>query len=200
MTDQRSREDIFLLKEYDTAVQLTLHVDEMRSRFTNLFITIAGAAAAAVSLLIQETSPNPAFGNVQVLLGIFLLLLALAGLVVIAVIAKLRRVQLEHFRITNNVRKHFLGENYPLWNIVELSDRTLPSPTRTSGTYFWTFVLILLNSYVVALGIFLILEHLAAAILGSLLFIVFQDRLYFRLATPPEPREYSRETPPDEDV
>jgi len=199
MTDNLSREDEFLLKEYYTATRLTFHVDEMRSKFTNLFITIVGAAAAAISILIQGNAKNPTFGNFEIVLGVFFLLLAVAGILVIVVIAKLRRVQLEHFRITNNVRKHFLGTNYPLWNVVELSDRTLPLPTRRSGTYFWTLVLIVLNSYVVALGVYLLLHSLVLGLLALLLLILIQDDLYIRLANPPEPQVYSQESPPDQE-
>ncbi len=200
MADKLEREDEFLLKEYDTAVQLTFHVDEMRSKFTNLFITLAGAAAAAVSLLLQDDVKSNQLGNFQIVLAVFLLLLGVLGILVITVIAKLRRVQLEHFRITNNVRKHFLGRKYALWDIVELSDRTLPSPTRTSGTYFWTLILILLNSYVVGLGIYLLLGRLLFAVVGILLFIVAQDVLYFRLAVPPKTREYSKDSPPSSET
>jgi uncharacterized integral membrane protein len=199
MTDKLSREDEFLLKEYDSAVKLTFHVDEMRSKFTNLFITIAGAAAAAISLLIQGDATNTTFGNFEALLVIFLLLLALTGILVIMVIAKLRRVQLEHFRITNNVRRHFLRSSYSLWNVVELSDQTLPSPNRKSGTYFWTLILILLNSYVVALSIYLLCGSWLIALIGWLFFIVLQDILYFRLAILPKTREYSKKSPPDGD-
>ena len=197
MADQLSREDEFLLKEYDSAVQLTYHVDELRSKFTNLFITIIGAAAAAISLLIEESVTSTLFGNFEVSAGIFLLCLALIGILVIIVIARLRKVQLEHFRITNNIRKHFLGSNYSLWNTVELSDKTLPAPTRKSGTYFWTMALIILNSYVTTLGIYLLLKRPSIAIIGGLLFVALQDFLYFRLATPPSVREYSKKSPPN---
>jgi hypothetical protein len=200
MSDNLSREDEFLLKEYDTAVHLTFHVDEMRSKFTNLFITIVGAAAAGISILIQGNAKNPAFGNFETVVGVFLLLLAVAGILVIAVIAKLRRVQLENFRITNNVRKHFLGSNYALWNVVELSEKTLPFPTRTSGTYFWTSVLILLNSYVVALGVYLLFHQLVLAVIVILLLFLIQDRLYIRMAKPPKPPQYSKKSPPDQDA
>jgi hypothetical protein len=196
MADRLEREDEFLLKEYDTAVQLTFHVDEMRSKFTNLFITLVGVAAAAVSLLLQGSANNNQLGNYEVLLGVFLLLLGLTGILVVSVIAKLRRVQLEHYRITNNMRKHFLGSNYSLWNVVQLSDRTLPSPTRTSGTYFWTLILILINSYVVGLGIYLLLRRLDFTVMGTFLFIIIQDMLYFRLAVPPKVREYSKDSLP----
>lgn len=200
MADRLEREEEFLLKEYDTAVQLTFHVDEMRSKFTNLFITLVGVAAAAVSLLLQGSAENNRLGNYEILLGIFLLLLGLTGTLVITVIAKLRRVQLEHFRITNNIRKQFLGSNYSLWNVVQLSDQTLPSPSRTSGTYYWTLILILINSYVVGLGIYLLLKRLDFALMGTLVFILLQDWLYFQLAVPPKIREYSEDSLPSRET
>lgn len=207
MPDKLSREDEFLLKEYETAVHLTFHVDELRSRFTNLFITIAGAAAAAISLLLKENSNNTTFGQFEFILGVFLLLVFLVGMFVIAVIARLRRVQLEHFRITNNIRKHFLGKNYSLWNVVELSSETLPSPNIKSGTFFWSMVIMLLNSYFIALAIYLFLAEIwyltspqssfVVAIIGAVIFILLQSALYFCLATPPKPLKYSKKVPPE---
>ena len=159
MAADRSQKNEFLLKEYDTAIQLTFHVDELRSRFTNLFITIAGVVAAVISLLLQENTNGNTFGKLEVVAGIILILIALVGLLVIAVIARLRKVQLENLRITNNIRKHFLGNSYSLWNVVELSGDTLPMPNMHSGTYYWSMVIMLLNSYTAALAIYLFLAQ-----------------------------------------
>lgn len=207
MAADRSQKNEFILKEYDTAIQLTLHVDELRSRFTNLFITIAGVVAAVISLLLQGNTNGNTFGKLEVVAGIILILIALVGLLVIAVIARLRKVQLENFRITNNIRKHFLGNDYALWNVVELSGDTLPMPNRHSGTYYWSMVIMLLNSYTAALAIYLFLAQVwklttppnsfVWAIVGGLIFIVLQNVIYFRLAIPPAPRIYSKDNPPD---
>mgnify|MGYP003529863046 FL=1 len=207
MAADQSQKNEFLLKEYDTAIQLTLHVDELRSRFTNLFITIAGVVAAVISLLLQENTNGNTFGKLEVVAGIILILIALVGLLVIAVIARLRKVQLENFRITNNIRKHFLGNSYSLWNVVELSGDTLPMPNMHSGTYYWSMVIMLLNSYTAALAIYLFLAQVwklatppnsfVLAIVGGLIFIVLQNVIYFRLAIPPAPRIYSKDNPPN---
>lgn len=206
MADDLSREDEFLLKEYDAAVRLTFHVDELRSRFTNLFITISSAAAAGISLLLQGPPADNEFGQVEAVLAIMLVLVALVGIVVIAVIARLRRVQLEHFRITNNIRKYFLGNKIPLWNVVELSSETLPIPNRSSGTYFWSLVIMLINSYSLGLAIYLFSAHIwlianpnssfVIAAVGAIAFVWGQNVIYFRLAMPPAPRMYSKESPP----
>ncbi len=206
MASKLSREDDFLLKEYESAIQLTLHVDELRSKFTNLFITIVGATAVAISLLVQGNAKFSVFGKFEILLGLLLLITAFIGFLVVAVIARLRKVQLENFRIANNIRGYFLGTNFSLWNIVELSKKTLPSPNRLSGTYFWLLMLILLNAYIIALTIYLFAaivwkivspnNSFLLASLAAVIFIIVQDFLYFKLATPPKPIHYSSDSSP----
>jgi hypothetical protein len=207
MGDSLTREEEFLLKEYDSAIQMTFHVDELRSKFTNLFITITGAAAVALSLFIQGDVANSVFGKFEFLLGLLLLLIAIIGILVVIVIARLRKVQLENFRITNNIRRYFIKENYDLWDVVELSKKTLPKPNRHSGTYYWLMVLILLNSYIMGMAVYLFsvmvwklvlpTNGFFLAIIGAGIFLILQDFLYFQLANPPPPPDYSKENPPD---
>ena len=195
------RQDQFLMSEYNAAVQLTFSVDELRAKLTSLLLTIDSAAAAAVVLLLQK-KPLGLFGQSEAAVSIFIIFIALIGLIIVVVIARLRRVQLENFRIINNIRTYFLQQNYKLWNIVELSEKTLPVPNHGSGTYFWTLTIFLLNSYLIAVAFFLLIvkvwqivgEPLGAFLsLGCLLLFTFvQDRVYFYFAWPPQNRQYSR--------
>src|SRR5688500_4022706 len=41
----------FLLKEYETARELTFHVDDLRARLTSYFVALSGGAIAGLSLL-----------------------------------------------------------------------------------------------------------------------------------------------------
>lgn len=201
-----TREDEFILKEYDSALKLTFRVDKLRSRLTGFFLTISGAALAGISLLLQECATEETFVQTYTLVGVFLLVISFLGMLFVGVVARLRRVQLEHFRIVNNIRSFFLGKNLSLWNLVELSSKTLPSPSRKSGTYLWTLTLFIVNSTFVSVSSNLLLvrvqnisfpqSDLLIPIISYIVILLFQDRLYFSLAAPPAARLYSERNPP----
>ena len=54
-----------------------------------------------------------------------MIVVAILGHLFICVLAKIRKVQLEYFVIINNIRKYFIETDYLLWNVVQLSDKTL---------------------------------------------------------------------------
>jgi hypothetical protein len=206
MSDSLSKQEQFLLKEYETAVQLTYHIDELRNKVTNFFMSFSGVAAAGVTILIKGDVKNNILTDAEGLIGLLLMLVALVGVIVVATLGRLRKVQIEHFRIINNVRTYFLGEDYDLWNITQLSSKTLPYPSRRSGTYMWLLLVMLLSSYVFAFSVYLIGFELHSIIPPTLLhwvipasyvfFIVIQDRVYFAAASPPPQQTYSDEYRP----
>ncbi len=201
MSDSLTKQEQFLLKEYETAVQLTYHIDELRNKVTNFFVSFSGVAAAGVTILIKGDVKNNIFADAEGLIGLLLILVALVGVIVVASLGRLRKVQIEHFRIINNVRTYFLAEAYELWNVTQLSGKTLPSPTRRSGTYMWLLLVMLLSSYVFALSVYLLgfrvhsiipPTSLHWVILGSyVFFLAVQDRIYFTATSPPPERTYS---------
>jgi hypothetical protein len=197
------REDRFLLKEYDAASQLTYHIDELRNKLTGLFLIFVGLAVGGLTLLIKGEAKD-LFEPVR-LIALLFVVISLLGFLVVGILARLRKVQLEHFRIINNIRKHFLGSNATLWKVVELSEITLPLPqhlsgsaNRSSGSYLWVLIIVFINSLVVATSSYLIIVKIYAlvgatcgrlmALLGLLILILIQDQAYFSLAAPPEPR------------
>ncbi len=191
-----TRVEAYLLKEYDSNVQTGFHVDELRTRLTSFFLTIAGAAVAAMSLLITGNSSLLAGVNIQLIVAAFLAAVALIGILVLIIVARLRRIQLESFRITNNIREYFLGTDLKLWNVVELSSRTLPRPTMKSGTYFWSLTIVLANSMILGMAAYLLGPAPSAiwlTVAGSLL---LQHILYFSLAQPPAKPVYSKDNLP----
>ena len=203
---QLSREEEFLLREYDAAQQLTYHVDELRSKLTQFFLFFTGFATAALTLLVKGEAKTTVFEKPEGAVALLVLVIALLGSTFISIIARLRRSQIEHFRITNNIRTYFLGKNYKLWNTVELSEKTLPKPNRLSGSYFWVLLIILATSYLYLLTTYIHLTKVfdlprfnLAYIISGVVFMVslyLHDKLYFALADPPSPEEYSDENPP----
>jgi hypothetical protein len=122
------------------------------------------------------------------------------------VLAMLRRVQIEHFGIIDNIREYFCNKDYSLWNVVKLSKETRPTPNRGSGTYIWLLVIIMVNSFVLGLSVYLFSLRASSKIgtnysylvsfISFCLFSYVQDWIYFKLVFPIEPKKYSKINPP----
>lgn len=157
--------DEFLFKEYESAQKLTYHVDEMRSKLTQFFIALSGVALAAITTLASKEMSHILLGSPWwVVASASVLGCAFLGVLFVLIIARLRRTQIEHFHITNNIRQHFLDksdEKEKLWKVVGLSHATIPTPTRTSGSYFWVLLIMILSSLLFSIGLFLLSANLA---------------------------------------
>nr|PMH58218.1 hypothetical protein BCU64_24375 [Vibrio lentus] len=157
--------DEFLLKEYESAQKLTYHVDEMRSKLTQFFIALSGVALAAITTLGSKDMSHILLGSPWwVVASVSVLGCSFLGVLFVLIIARLRRTQIEHFHITNNIRQHFLDksdDNENLWKVVGLSHATIPTPTRTSGSYFWVLLIMILSSLLFSIGLFLLSANLA---------------------------------------
>jgi hypothetical protein len=194
----------YLLKEYDLAARLTYHIDELRNNLTSFFLTFAGVGGAGLIILVKGEQQQ--FLSSSVLAGL-LLVIAVLGAIIVAILARCRRAQIEHFRIINKIRTHFLGKDYELWNVVQLSAKTLPKPNRRSGTYMWTALIMVVTCGLVALAAYLSLNSLGEvektawpsiiAVLGFVASYAAIDRLYLRLAQPPDEITYSDNNSPD---
>lgn len=175
----------FLLREYESAVKLTYHVDDLRAKVVSAFVALAAAVAAVAAAVADERRA----------VALLLFALAAVGALVVSLTARLRSVQLEHFRIIDNIRRHFLGSDVQLWNVVELSRKTLPEegpdcPVRVSGSYFWVAAIIVATGFLGGAGTFLLYDggHTLAAALSAVAVAVSSasllDRRYFRLVMP----------------
>ena len=141
----------FLLKEYDAAKELTFEIDELRNKISTFYATLATLAVAALGLFVKS-GDKPAHEQLGYTLPVVMLAVGAMGFLVIRALARLRAVQLEHFRIMNNIREHFLAdaEELELQSVVELSSETLPTPNRRSGSYMWVAMVILVSAVFIA--------------------------------------------------
>lgn len=193
-----SRGEQVLLKDYDSAVQLTYHVDGLRDRVTVFFVTVAGIAATGLTVVLKDSKASALALNLSA--ALFLLVAALAA-VVVALLAKLRSTQLEHFRIQSKIRAYFYGSDVTLWNAAELSPQTVPRPTRRSGTYMWLAAILLVAAFSAGLGTYLLVRVAnhwtsnglawAVAAASGLAWTLLLDFGYFRLAKVHAPRSYT---------
>lgn len=192
---QRDPTDM-LLKDYDTATQLTYHVDNLRDRLSVFFVTIAGIAAAGLSIVLKD--PGASSLALDLVAALFLLV-GVVGAIVVAILARLRSAQLEHFRILCKIRQLFYDRDLELWNAVELSGATIPRPTHRSGTYMWLLLIILVASFAAGTGTYLLVYIANAWVTNGVAWSVAvavgvaaagaMDALYFTMAQ-------ARQTPP----
>ncbi|WP_152626969.1 hypothetical protein [Photobacterium angustum] len=187
--------DEFLLKEYESAQKLTYHVDEMRSKLTQFFIALSGVTLAAITTFASKDMSHILLGSPwYIVASVSVLGCALLGVLFVLIIARLRLTQLEHFHITNNIRQHFLDKSDDkenLWKVVGLSQETIPTTTRSSGSYFWVLLIMILSSLLFSVGLFLLSANLATekgdeykcALSVFVASMIILDQIYMRTAT-----------------
>jgi hypothetical protein len=195
MGNELLRQEKFLLEEYNSATKLTYHIDDLRNKVTSFFLALVGIAGVVLTILVKgEASPGiPFFTEDNV--AILLFIISLLGGVIVGILGRLRKAQLEHFRIINNIRSYFLGKDLHLWSIVQLSEKTLPMPNHWSGTYYWTFLIISVSSGILAFASYIWIQEFSYSwIITLIVFVVtflIYDRLYFYISKPPCRQLYS---------
>ncbi|MCK4923112.1 MAG: hypothetical protein KAS71_18820 [Bacteroidales bacterium] len=194
----------FLLEEYKSAVELTFHIDTLRNKLTSFFISISGIGITGLLLLLKKKNIESDLSDLNEIVSILMFLVTIIGHLFICVLAKIRRVQLEHFGIINNIRKYFYEDSFDFWNASQLSIKTLPKPVFFSGTYFWLLIIQILNVAILFLGIILIQDNLSNMLsckgcitltITALLSFSFQNIIYFYFAKPPIQEIYSTTSP-----
>ncbi|MEV3818084.1 hypothetical protein RI537_18460 [Aeromonas salmonicida] len=136
----------------------------MRSKLTQFFIALSGVALATITTLASKDMSHILLGSPWwVVASVSVLGCAFLGVLFVLIIARLRRTQIEHFHITNNIRQYFLNKSDDkenLWKVVGISHETIPKPTRTSGSYFWVLLIMVLSSFLFSVGLFLLSANL----------------------------------------
>lgn len=203
--DSKTQAEGFLLKEYDSAITLTLHVDGLRSKLTGFYLTLTGIAITGFAIVLKNDENIKLIEDPELLVTTLLFIISIIGLITVVVVARLRYAQLEHFRIINNIRTYFLKKNYDLWNVVQLSQRTLPQPNLRSGTYLWTCMIMIVSTCLFIGGMVLIWYkyfdltkriNLFLSVIFGIAFFVIENLIYFRLSKPRELLEYSKDYEP----
>ena len=162
MRSDLDRRDEFLLRgSTQTAARLTYHIDMLRDRLTAFFVTVTGIAVAGLSIVVKDDAGPDAVSLALAVAAALFFVVAVLGALVVSILARLRRAQIEHFRIMNNIREHFLGEqDLSLWNVVELSRATLPTPNRRSGTFMWLTMILVMSAFAAGLAVYVVMREL----------------------------------------
>lgn len=199
------KKEFFLVEEYKSAVELTFHIDSLRNKLTSFFISISGIALTGLFVILKNEDGVSVPKNINEIISILMMTMALLGYILILILARIRKIQLEHFGIINNIRKYFYEDDYNFWNASQLSTRTLPSPSFFSGTYFWLLLIQVLNVIMIFLGLFLfnnplknILTYngISCFLIIGIVSLLIQNITYFYFASPPVQKTYSVDNTP----
>jgi hypothetical protein len=203
-----SEKDDFLLKEYSTAIQLIFHIDELRYKLTTLFLSIASIGAAGITILVRQNALQ--LTKSKIILGVFLFMAGIIGGLIVLILGRLRRHQIEHYRICDKIRNYFFKCDYTLWNIVEKSETTRPKPITGSAPYYWLLIIIMVGSLMLGLSAcFFILAYFQkynidivwyqnVTTFGIVFYIsaILQRDLYFKKAASKQEPAYNDMNPP----
>ena len=105
----------FLLKEYEELWAQARHVDEYMERVPRFFLTVVGAATAAITALIQFSDRSSFLFAAG---GIALILLSLIGFIASLTIPRYRVIRLGYFNATYLIRKYFVNKAAELRNFM----------------------------------------------------------------------------------
>jgi len=178
----------FLIEEYNSAIKLTYHIDELRNKLTSFFLIFAGLSSSMISLFLEGKILNNEIDQYKSL-SFILIFISIIGLVIILILGRLRRVQFEHFNIINNIREYFLYEIPDYKSITILNKDTLPHESYSSGSYLWTLIISLTSSLILASSLYFLFFRSESflstfiAIVSGLLFFILLNSLYRRISS-----------------
>lgn len=75
-----TNEEEFLIKEYENTSKLTYHNDELTSKITVYYLTIAGFSATGLTIVTKETQNSTALPQMQFLFSALLCVIYFIGL------------------------------------------------------------------------------------------------------------------------
>ncbi len=186
-----------LLAEYNQSVEVANHIDNHRNVLTSFFLTLNGGVLVAASLVLKGEVNNTVFGSAESFLAVLLISVALLGTLFVATIARMRRVQIERYRIQNRILDNLLlGE---LRAVIPYTDKRLGQDAggsgmnkRTTGSYLWTLAIVLPSSALAGFAISLMvstIHHLVSTPfnwivggLGGVAVFALNDLMYFSLS------------------
>lgn len=198
--DERIASQLLLL-EYERSSQLCNHVDGLRNVITSFFLTLVAGAAVAVSRYADGSLPGSRLGTSEQVVAAVCAGAVVVGALFVCTLARLRRVQLERYRLMNGILDAALTG--PARGLVPFGSTTIVLPgrpgtgrrlgARSTGSYLWTLVIILPTAALSAVVLLVLVAPDRApmpwrgglAIVITAVAIALLDRAYQTLSAPP---------------
>ncbi len=196
MDSTRSFQERLLIKEYESATKLIIHADGVREHLTSFFLAFGGIAGAGLTYLLQSSkNPDSLFHVPENVVSSLLIFFGILGFIVTGIISRLRRMQLHNLRIIYDIRSYFFTNNNEIRDIIQLTDDDIPMSNFALGSWTWSLIVILVNSFFFAFGIFvlfrmswdyrLLISAMIASSAGGV-WVILQIACYYFWSRPPQ--------------
>lgn len=187
-----------LLAEYNNCAELGNHIDNVRNVITSFFLTLNGGVLIVLSLVGKGDVQQDTFGSPKALLAGVMLTVSTLGMLFTATVARLRRVQIERYRISNGILDYLLAAETR--QIIPLANSSLSVDAggtglskRATGSYLWTLAIMLPTAGLAGLAAYYIVADIHGSIRGPLswlaglaltaIILSIEDAVYFRLSS-----------------
>lgn len=184
-----------LLLEYERSSEFCNHVDGVRNVITSFFLTVVGGVVIVVDKFASGGLGSGPLGSPAVRVVVLLGFVAMVGMLFVMVIARLRRVQLERYSVMNAILDRLTTAADRA--VVPFRDSTVAGRAtasavdrRTTGSYFWTLIILLPAAALLGVAASLVGGGLSApsvvrvlvGVLVGAVYVALADFLYFRLS------------------
>lgn len=177
--DNLSKEEQFLLQEYDIRTRQMLHEDKLRYQLVTFIITLSTAVIGGLVYLIKEQSYDISQLKSPIILlnSLFIIIIILF----IIIIAKIRKNQLMEMKICDNIREYFYKQNYE-YHVINIYIKSKfpiePNYCNPSQTLLFVYLLSLFNSILIIHLLLMFFSYTNLFYLIGLIIFLFHIGLY----------------------
>ena len=167
-----------LLAEFNYAAQTAFQANEDRVRVFGFIVANIATIIAAFIAPVISSQINPQ------IFGLIFLILAFVGLFFLFQLSRLRTAWIQSIKAMNQIKDFYIKnvKNLELQEAFKWKSNTIPSGNKVGSLAFLLSITIsLLTSLSLALAIFIFSFNVPFAIIGGIVFLLFQTILWFWL-------------------
>ncbi len=148
------------MKEYESATQLMMHADLVRERLSSFFLAFCGVAGAGLTYVLQASkNPDHLFRLPEDVVASLLMFFGVLGFIVTGIMARLRRTKLHNLRVIHDIRSYLFTTNNEIRYVIQFTDDDVPLSSFSLESFLWSLIIILVNSFFYAFGIFILFRN-----------------------------------------
>ncbi len=152
----------FLEKEFENAQTNVRHIDDGISLLFGFYFAIAGFVGAALILVLEQTGPRVTCALEIVTKPIYILVAILMfvgvlGLIITAIVARLRKMQFMQLEFVHKLRQHFISNNDVVYVYTLLSHIDDTKPFRTLSLLRMA-IPVLVSSFYFSFGVYFLVS------------------------------------------
>jgi hypothetical protein len=151
---EKTKEERFLLAEYEALVDIDGSRNERLDRFLAMFVTLAAAPWALYVIIWKDNSGTPSFGTMPFPIAAVFVLIGVLGFGVAMMFVQMRFTIILYMRAMNSIRGYFSAKN--IVGVLRLPTTGRVPPYYERGSYIQIALagMALVNSGYVGLGVY----------------------------------------------